>query len=386
MKHTTFSAFLPVVFFLASPATSGATGQDMEKLSFDEIIGAHFSDVLDAARSPKSGTAVPAAQMVKIAKLYAEPGNIARKEAEIKRCPPDAVKLNASPDPDLYTYVGFRYVRSDESTCSSEPSDKINYQQPAIEQLSFKAAQGKKEAPLEYTYNLKAREYNIKRDFFFIPKRDGTRLFYFIDSQQYTGNHVPESAKIRFLNRPDYPILPWETPELFALHYGNTAAAALKPKDTGYEYDIRPSAGSTADGNRLTVFDVTALRKLKLTPPEDDAVTLTLTDGGKNLILDVRDSRTKYYIKEKLGLRVRVLKNIVLWPDKLVYEIDVNLGAAPQILLDLSDPKWDEFKKEATEAGHEYYVEWSFRRTDSKISTGEWIDKEKTAPLAAGGN
>ena len=385
MKHTTFSAFLPVVFFLASPATSVAAGQDLEKLSFDEIIGAHFSDVLEAARSQKSGTAVPVAQIVRVGELPAQPGKIARKDTEIKNCPPDAIKLNAAPDPDLYTYIGFRYVRSDESTCASQPSDKINYQQPAIEQLTFKAAQGKKEAPLEYTYNLKAREYNIKRDFFFIPKRDGTRLFYFVDSQQYTGKYVPETAKIRFLNRPDYPILPWETPESFALHYGNTAAAALKPKDTNYEYDIRPSAGSTADGNRLTIFDVTVLRKLILTPPEDNAVTLTLTDGGKSLILDVRDSRAKYYINEKLGLRVRVLRNIVLWPDKLAYEIDVNLAAAPQILLDLSDPKWDEFKKEATAAGRKYHVEWSFRRADSKISTGEWIDKGKTTPLAVGG-
>ncbi len=282
------------------------------------------------------------------------------------------------------TYVGFRNVRPDGSTCGARPSGGISYIEPAEKELVFNAnPEGSEQS--SYRYDLKAREYIIRRNFFFRTQLDGARVFYSHDAIQYTGKMIPETVRLEFLNRADHPVLPWESSEKFRLRYGVVSGAGLTPDNyANYEYDLRQSAASTLEGEVWTHFDIKVIRKKKLTAPENGAVSLALVNGGKSLLLDVRDSRAKYYKNEKLGLRVRLWRNTFLWPDGVAYEMDVDLNAASQLMIDLSDPKWDQFRKEAIESGREYYADWSFRRTDSGISTGEWIDKGRTNRVSVG--
>lgn len=369
----------------ASPGKCEAVGLDIQKMSFDEMAGAHFPAFLEAARSPGQNMIVPAAGIARPDGPAARLEPVQQSEAEIKRCPPGAAALGSPPDPDIYTYVGFRNVRSDGSTCAAQPGGGIYYREPAEKDLVFHAGpEGDEQA--SYSYHLAAREYIIRRNFFFRTQLDGARLFYSYDTRQYTGKQVPETVELEFANRADYPLLPWEPAETFRLRYGLAAGADLAPGQyANYEYGLRSTAGLTSEGDLLTRFDIKVLRKKRLTPPESGAVTLALVNGGNTLFLDVRDSRAKYYRNEKLGLRVSLWRNVFLWPDGVAYEMELDLPAASQILIDLSDPKWDKFKKEAIAAGREYYADWSFRRADSAISTGEWIDKGRTDRISVGG-
>lgn len=379
---------ITAVFVLAGLLTISqekceASGADIRKMSFDEMAGPQFPALLEAVRSPGQDMPVPDAWSARPGGDAAQPAPVAREESEIKRCPPGPVALGGSPDQDIYTYVGYRYVRADGTTCGPQPSDRIYYREPAEKELFFRPdPEGNGQA--SYKYSLQSREYIVRRDFFFRTQLDGSRLFYSHDANRYTGKQLPEGVELNFLDRAEHPLFPWEAPESFRLRYGAASGAALSPQDTNYEYAVSPAAGSTPEGDLLTRFDIKVIRKKRLTPPESGAVTLAPVNGGNTLVLDVRDSRAKYYGKEKLGLRVRLWKNVFLWPDSVAYEMDMELDAASRILIDLADHKWDKYKKEAIEAGGEYYAEWSFRRAGSAISSGEWIDKGKTDGVTVG--
>lgn len=57
---------------------------------------------------------------------------------------------------------------------------------------------------------------------------------------------------------------------------------------------------------------------------------------------------------------------------------DLELDAAGESEIEPADPRWDSFRKEKIEPGREYYADWSFRRADSRISSGEWIEKGRS--------
>ena len=293
----------------------------------------------------------------------------------MKKCPPNAGDLGYSPDTDMLTYMGFVYVRSDDTTCRPDQSGAINYQEPASAGLRFKAD----EPSSSYTYNLQTRQYVIKRAFYFKTMLDGSRRFYARDYQRYTGVMLPETVQLSFTNRAAFPLLPWEPEEAFSLKYGYPSGAALAAgSGTSYEYATRHAPGLTAEGTLLTKIEVDAVRKKALTPPEQGVVSLALAKRGEALVLELGDSRAKYYANEKLGLRIVLKRSVFLVDDKVAFDINTLVTPAAQLVLDLSAPEWAAFKKENLVSGKEYYAEWSFSRAGSVITSGEWIDKGKT--------
>lgn len=347
--------------------------------SFEQVLGGHFADILRTIRSTPLGKTAPASREQRTGAPAIQGGPILYEESEISRCPRSPQALRGRPDRDLYTYVGFRYVRSDGSTCSAQPSGNTGYREARQRTLTFEARQ--QGDPSSHSYELATPEYRIRRNFYFRTLLDGTRRFYSHDVSRRTGRELPETVRLSFVNRSDYPLLPWEPAETFRLLYGRESGAELHPASTNYEYEVGSSVGETPDGNMLTEVRAKAVKKRQLTPPEPEGVTLTLTKDGSSLVLDVRDAWARYYKGEKLGLKIKVWRAVPLWWDKVAYELDVSLEAAPQILMDLSDPRWDPFRREAIAPGREYYADWSFSRVDSRISTGDWVEKKRTDPL-----
>ncbi|MBU2573113.1 MAG: hypothetical protein KKH28_03435 [Elusimicrobia bacterium] len=371
-----FLLSLPLLLIVSYPACSA--GLDLKTASFDEILEADFTELLESANDPATEKAPLIAENSEVMDWPAVMPAMKSSpdETEIKRCPPDPRILTYRPDSDLFTYIGFKYVRSDGSTCLPEQSGGIYYQKTETQNLAFNS-QPEGDASF-YAYELETREYTIRRNFYFRTQLDGTRRFYAYETSQYTGRQVPETVQLEFINRAAYPLLPWEPAETFRLEYGIASGAMLTPVSTNYEYQISAAAGKTSQGNLLTKIGAAVLRKKELTPPEPDAVSLTLVKTDTGLAIDLRDLRAAYYQGEKTGLKIRLWRNVILLADKIAYDIEVGLEAASQIVMDFSDPRWDSFKKENLSPGREYYAEWSFSRLDSRISSGEWIDKGKS--------
>ncbi|MFH1618572.1 MAG: hypothetical protein ABIG11_01560 [bacterium] len=364
--------FLMALILCLAPYPVCSAGLDLDTASFDEIIGADLPELLKSARIPEPEN-IPVLSRMPDSGIDVVPlPQGSDEETEIKKCPANAEMLTYNPDPDLFTYIGFRYVRSDDSTCMPGQSDRIYYQEAETRQIAFEGDVS------SYAYDLSTREYRIRRDFYFRTHLDGTRSFYACENKQYTGQQIPETVKLEFVNRADYPLLPWESAETFRLEYGIPSRAILAPVATNYEYQIRSAAGMTPEGNLLTTLTAEVLRKKELTPAEPDAVSLTLARQGTGLTADIRDIRAKYYAGEKIGLRIRLWRNVILLGDKVAYDIEIGLDAASQTVIDFSDPRWDSFKQEVLSHGREYYAEWSFSRQNSGISSGEWIYKGKS--------
>ena len=366
---------LILTLFLVAAVPVSSMAFDVENISFDELMGENFTEIIESAKSAEmekvsfeiqnEGEAfeIPSVRMRKVS----------YEEAEMSRCPRNSEIITGEPDTDLFTYVGFKYIRSDDSTCLAQPSDKIYYQEAKNTNLSFWHNQGS-----SFSYDYETLEYRMKRYFFFRTQLDGTRRFYHYEKTEYTGKTFPERVELEFVNRENYPIIPWEGDETFRLNYGLGDKAALVFFRTNYEYKIE-SVGEVVDGNWFTKFNIKVVKKKKLTPPEKDAVSLTLNKEGDGLSVKIRDIRARsYYKDDKIGLKIKLWRNVLLFDDKVAYEIDINLDTASDIVIDFSDSKWDSFKKEGLKKWREYYVEWSFRRVNSNISSDEWIEKEES--------
>ena len=347
---------------------------DVENMSFDELMGGNFTEIIESAKilavedvpfeiqNESEIFEIPAVRM----------GKISYEESEISRCPRNSEKISSEPDTDLFTYVGFKYVRLDDSTCLAQPSDKIYYRDYESDKLYFRSNQGN-----SFSYDYLTSEYRIKRYFFFRTHLDGTRQFYHYEKKDFFGRNIPEKVEIEFVNRVDYPILPWDKEEGFNLVYGRKDKALLSAYSANYEYKIQ-TVGEIVDGILYTKFKVEAVKRIRLTEPEKDVVSLTLEKKGDSLVANIRDIRAKYYKNEKIGLKIRLWRNVLLFDDKIAYDLDIYLDPASNIVIDFSDPKWDSFKNEGLKRWKEYYIEWSFRRFSSNISSGEWIEKEES--------
>lgn len=371
---------------LANPAYA----KDSELLAggFEQTLGMHFSEILQAVQA--SGVYQramnPATRGLRPLNHQGQPGQeglgfkiLSHDEPEIRKCPAGAEPLSRQPDPDLFTYLGFRHVRSDGSTCAAQPSDKVFYQDPDSQELRFAGSEEPPARNEPILYNLSVPEYRIRRNFYFGTDLDGNKRFYSYDFKDKTGKQIPEAVQLLFANRVESPLLPWEPEETFSLEFGRISGASLTPLRTNYEYQIQVRAGKGPEGNLLTAIDATAVRKKTLTSPDPKAVSLALVRGGPgHLLIEVHDVWAKYYRAEKLGLKIRLWRNRFLIGDKVAYEMDIALDAQNRIVINPADPQWDAFKKEAIKKGGEYYADWSFRRADSRISTGEWIEKGRT--------
>lgn len=357
---------LALPLFLIAARPGYPAGLDMENFSFEQLSGAGVTEIVESAVSSEEGVPVEAVSAGE-PEVRVEP--VFHPEEEMRGCPANAEAVDDI-DGDLFTYIGFVHVRSDNSTCTARRSDRVHYQEEQEQQLVFKTD----EDP-SHTYNLETREYKLRRNFYFRTQLDGTRRFYSYETKEYTGRLIPETVRLEFVNRPDYPLMPGEPAETFRLRYGRPTGALVEAVSVNYEYRMRSQSGTTSEGGLLTSIDFTAVRKKQLNPPAADAVSVILAKRGSSLILDLRDVHAKYYRNEKIGLKLKLWRNVMLWDDAVAYEIEAALDASWQIIIDFSDPRWASFKKEAISSGREYYLEWSFNRPDSRISSDGWINK-----------
>lgn len=299
-------------------------------------------------------------------------------EPEYRRCPAPAVALTSAPDPDLYTYIGFRWVRSDGTTCAPAPSERVTFTQEQATTLSFSAdPAGPATGPESSALTLAAPEYRVRRNFYFRTDNDGTRRFYSVDLPQATGRQVPETVDLVFENRGERPLLPWEPAETFRLRYGRTSGALLEPLQVFQDYELQSTAA--ADGGQLrTVVRARSRGRAKLSATDPEGARLTLESRGGTLLLDVQDRWAAYYRGEILELRVKLWRKVFLFGDKVVAEAVVPLDAAPTTVLDAAGPVLKPFLREELKRGHEYYADWSFRRADSRVSTPDWLARPRT--------
>lgn len=306
-------------------------------------------------------------------KIFAQDLSDLAQNLELRRCPAQSSAIGGPPDPMLYTQMGFRYFRRDGTTCAAQPSGQYRYFDQASRGLSFAAGD-----PAAFSYELSVPEYMIVRHFYFGTDWDATRSFYHYDERRGTGRSIPELVTLDFPNRADYPIFPWEGAESFQLTYGRPEGAQLVSTGGHFEYAIRSQTGKDEGGRLITRFTVDIQKRSRLNTPESGAVGLKLEKRGGRLFLNVSDTRAEYYAAEKLGLKIRVWRSQWLFGKTVVYDMDITLTPASQNLIDLSDSKWAPYRKDDLLSNRDYYVVWSFRRADSKISTGDWIDRGQT--------
>ncbi len=369
-------------FLLALCLVSPAAAQFEEAESaFESLRRMSLSDLKDAAAGMPAPIARPVSRRAQDG-LRVSDATVA--ESERSQCPRKSEALSGSPDTDLFTYIGFRWVRSDESTCSASPSDKVLYIEEQRDRLVFSAPpdlEDPSKARAEYDYALTAPEYKIRRNYYFRTELDGTRRFYHHDARLYTGRKIPETVQVAFPNRAAFPLLPWEEPESFTLRYGRLEGALLAPERKVYDYLPRATNGTNAAGDRMTRIELTAQRKMALTGPDPAGVRLSLETEGSDLMLRLEDRWAAYYAGEKIQLKIKLMKSVFWFVNKTAYEFDVALDVDREIRIIPTSSLWDAFRKDGISRGHEYQAEWSFRRADSKISGGDWVPKGKTNKL-----
>lgn len=297
-------------------------------------------------------------------------------EVELPSCR-EASEVSWDPDPAMSTFIGFRYVRTDGTTCAARPSDKIHFLRPRHKILSFKpGAEG--ETP-RFEYPLETDEYVIRRNFWMRDGFSGTRSFIYKDAGRDTGRKVPETVELEFLNRAEWPLLPWEPAETFDLDWGIAEGAKLVPESSSYEYDIRTYADRSG-GRLVTRFAARALRKKQLTAPDWKGVGVRLV-SNQGLWAVITDAYAKYYQGEKIVVSLQVFRYRAIIDDKLAIQVEMTLDPAAEHKLDPRDPRFHPSIYEPLEAGKEYYTVWKFKRADSRFSSGEWSPETKTEKI-----
>lgn len=357
---------------LAFAAGAEDGGLPAFRLDSGDLMNAIRSFKPSVLRTGKPVPGVDARPGVRPRELPAAP------EAELARCPGAAEALRSAPDPDLYTYVGYRWVRSDDSTCAGQPSDRMFYPLERTTTLSFSAGDAPPTSAETRTVALSAPEYRLRKNFYFRTQLDGTRRFYAADLQELTGRQVPETVVAEFPNRARFPLLPWDATETFRLDYGRSSGARLAPVQTPHDYDAEAGISHGEGGRLTTTIRLSARARRQASPTDPQGVQLSLEAAGRTLKVRVLDRWAAWYRGEKLGLRVKLWRNVRIVGDKVAYELDVLVDPAASTTIDIADPRWDAFRREAIKPGHEYYADWSFSRNQSRVSSPDWIVRERT--------
>jgi hypothetical protein len=340
----------------------------------EEEFSAAFRSLRDAIRFPVRARepAVPAFRPVKTS-LPPE------QELERSQCPQEYGALRSRPDPDLYSYLGYRWVRADESTCHRLPSETIHYLQPDRAFATFAVQDGVQ--PQSRTLEFEAAEYKIRRNFYFRTGLDGRRHYFSYDFRVDTGRKIPETVILEFPNRSRFPLLPWEPAETFELRYGSGAGATGEPNDTGYEYRSSRSVERGTDGRVVSRLRFEPVRRKVLTPPDPEAVKLGMGELDGLFAIVLEDRWGRYYAGERLGLKLVLKEDRRFLPDRVVYEFDVELGSSERIVLHPEQDRWNGSRIHPLKRGHRYFAEWSFRRAGSRFTRDSWVERGRTATV-----
>lgn len=198
---------------------------------------------------------------------------------------------------------------------------------------------------------------------------------FYDDTQVPTGRSRRVLARVLFPARPAAPVYPWEA-ESFGVHFnGGDQRVELRVGAPSYQYAFNPLGRPDAADPDLFVFPVSVGPKLA-TPADAQGIALGLLPEGATLIIKAEDRWSRFYAGERTDLRILLKRAKRLWWDSVVIDAVLTVPAEGETRIDLNDPKWKPFLKEALERGGEYYIaSWSFRRAESRISDGSWHDR-----------
>lgn len=192
---------------------------------------------------------------------------------------------------------------------------------------------------------------------------------WFYDREEAGQTRVMD-VSVRF--EQDKPMLPWQKERLVLSYDGNQIG--LDRSGAAFEYSVR---GPLVDQQRgVATLELTAGNPI-LRQPEADKVSLSLVNQNGRLQLVLDDRRDSFYEGEPLEISVEVKKDSgSFWKgDKVVFQrakngalqFVIKAGQHPQATLDVPN----------LGSGKYYIKSWSFRRAQSKISSGYWIDLGK---------
>jgi hypothetical protein len=183
---------------------------------------------------------------------------------------------------------------------------------------------------------------------------------------------VPMRVTVEF--DQDKALLPWEE-ETLHVHFDGRRVWVTYP-DAAFSYSESAPAFTGRDEATISLSPLGR----NLRPPEAGKVRahLELRSGQLKLVID--DERASFYAGETLEVRYSLWKSQhASWKnwfgrDSKLLERDENNperlvvdAADPRQVIDVSVPGRDEL-----------YVKWAFRRAASKVSSGEWMERDET--------
>ena len=182
------------------------------------------------------------------------------------------------------------------------------------------------------------------------------------------------SVDVRFEDNGQ-ALLPWERENIYVSFDGSRVGYDLS--EGAFRYAVRGPVIDQQTGRATLVLSAGARVRRA---PEADKVSAVLEKNGAQLQVSIRDFRAAYYDGEPLEVVFQVKKDCNGWfcSDKVVsardeqnpVRVTVSKGGDLQTVIPVSN----------TGPG-KYYLVWSFRRAQSKISSDGWVYRGKGAKV-----
>ncbi|MBI4349667.1 MAG: hypothetical protein HY553_22720 [Elusimicrobia bacterium] len=236
-----------------------------------------------------------------------------------------------------------------------------------------------------YTANLSSREYRRRYRLYYRYvgynchpndpdncERWEEQRKYFYEDTRY-GRSSQMSVEVGFAQ--DKALLPWEK-ESFSIKYDGSRVW-IDQHEPSYTYSVRGPIVDQQTG--AATMTLTAGAKI-LRAPESGKVNAYIVNEGGKLKLVIEDYRTREYAGEALDVAFEVWRDDpagwrnLLGRDTKMAErtkngpVRINTAAGAQKhVIDLG-----------VSGSAEYYLDtWSFRRANSKLSSGDWVNRGK---------
>ncbi|MCX5787980.1 MAG: hypothetical protein NTX64_05645 [Elusimicrobia bacterium] len=275
---------------------------------------------------------------------------------EVPSCPPSAYPSYAPWEgyQQPYQYLGYRWLRTDDTTCSPLPSDRIWFSENASASAALPAGDA------AATLRLSSRVYRVARIFFRAPP-DSPSISY-VDQREYAGRATTLTAAVSVANRAANPPLPWESESIVVYFDGRTVNA--RPQNPSYSYNVAVSQGGMPPDLTAQVT-LTPLAKL-VTQADPNGLTAQLqkTADGKSFVIVLADMWPGYYPNQNIVITYTVKRHRLVL-DPTAFQGSAQFGSAAQYAIDLSKAA----PQEALKPGEPYYAEIRFRRLGGTVST-----------------
>lgn len=288
---------------------------------------------------------------------------------ELYQCPPGAREMWGSPSGKRY--VGFRWVRSDGTTCDLVPSSKINFYETAARDVEVT---GSNPPPNPLDLEMASAQYRIRRNFYLETEEDSSgrtrEYYYYQDHKEYTGKSEQISVRLQFEARDSNPLYPWEK-ELLRLTFNGFEMKA-QVVSGAYEYRLRTTT-EESEGKKSVFVQITPLRKI-LTPADPQGISgeLAATQDGGSFQVVFKDRWASYYAGQEVEIVFEIKRARRYWTDPMIFQGTLRFRAQAERVVDLSAWK----PAEPLKKGEEYFLKFSFRRMGRSISTEDWTPEQ----------